>query len=120
MAPLSADLESVIGPRAHLKDAALRVIREVLDVDEAGRLVDGGRAPLHQPVEPQRRLCHQRHLVVPVGAATNTYALAGPLLHNTVLERTRILADRFVEMRNNANIMALLHRIVKSEGGGFT
>ena len=44
------------------------VERKVLDVDLAGRLVDGRGLPLHQAVEPERRLRRESHLEVAVGA----------------------------------------------------
>lgn len=64
-----AYLESVVGPGAELHDAGLLVEGEVLDVDLARGLVDGGRAPLHAPRVVQRRLGGQRHLEVAVRTA---------------------------------------------------
>lgn len=63
------DLKSVVGPGAKLHYAGLLVEGEVLDVDLAGGLVDGGRAPLHAPRIVQSRLRRQRHLKVAVRAA---------------------------------------------------
>lgn len=62
------DLVAVVGPAAKLHDARLLVEREVLHVHLAGRVVDGGRPPLHQARVEQRRLRRQRHLEVAVGA----------------------------------------------------
>jgi hypothetical protein len=69
------NLKPIIGPRPKLHDTRLLVERKVFDVNLTGRLVDGGRFPLHQPVVPQGRLCGQRHLKVPV--STETEALGG-------------------------------------------
>ena len=65
---LSLYLESVVGPAAELHDARLLVKGEVLDVYLARRLVDGGRLPLHQAVEPDGGLGGQRHLEVAISA----------------------------------------------------
>ena len=64
-----SNLESVIGPGTDLEEAALRVVREILDVHETGGLVNGGRLPVDRAVEVDRRLRHHRHLVVAVRAA---------------------------------------------------
>ena len=64
----SANLESVIGPRPDLEEAGLGVVREILDVHETGRLVNGGRHPMDQAVEVDGRLRHEGDLVVAVRA----------------------------------------------------
>ena len=61
-------LEAVVGPAAELHDAGLLVEGEVLHVDLARGLVDGGRLPLHEAVVPQRRLGGERHLEVAIRA----------------------------------------------------
>ena len=70
---LSHYLIPVIGPRPKLHLALLDVEGEELDVDDAGRLVDGGGLPHHQPVWVQRGLRHQRHLIVAVRAVTDNF-----------------------------------------------
>ena len=62
----SANLESVIGPRPDLEEAGLRVVREILDVHETGRLVNGRRHPMDQARVVDGRLCHEGDLVVAV------------------------------------------------------
>ena len=66
-----ANLESVIGPGTDLEEAALRVVREILDVHETGRLVNGRRLPVDRAVEVDGRLRHHCHLVVAVRAAAD-------------------------------------------------
>ena len=66
-----ANLESVIGPGSDLELAALRVVREILDVHETRRLVNGGRLPVDRAVEVDGRLRHHGHLVVAIRAAAD-------------------------------------------------
>ena len=66
-----ANLESVIGPGSDLEEAALGVVREILDVHETRRLVNGGRLPVDRAVEVDGRLRHHGHLVVAVRAAAD-------------------------------------------------
>ncbi len=72
-----SDLETVVRPAAKLHDARLLIEGEVLDVDDAGGLVDGGRLPLHQAVVPQCRLGRQSHLKVAVGAGKEKKGICG-------------------------------------------
>ena len=60
------DLISVVSPTPELHGALLLVKGEELDVDGAGRLVDGGRLPNDLALWIQSRLGHERHFVVPV------------------------------------------------------
>ena len=62
-------LETVIRPAAKLHDTGLLVEWEVLDVNLARRLVDGGRLPLDEAVVPQGRLGRQGHLEIAVRTA---------------------------------------------------
>lgn len=62
----SSYLKAIVCPRTELHDAGLLVEGEVLDVDLARGLVDGGRAPLHAARVVQRGLRRQRHLEVAV------------------------------------------------------
>ncbi len=77
------NLKPIIGPRPKLHDTRLLVERKVFDINLTGRLVDGGRFPLHQSVVPQGRLCGQCHLKVPV--STETEALGGLARYKEVL-----------------------------------
>lgn len=65
----ASNLKTVISPRTEFHHAGLFVEGEVLDVDLAGGLVDGGWFPLHAAGVVERRFCRQRHLKVAVGAA---------------------------------------------------
>lgn len=65
----AAHLKTVVGPRAEFHNARLLIEGEVLDVDLAGRFVNGGRAPLDATRVVERRLRRQRHLEIAVGAA---------------------------------------------------
>jgi len=66
------DLISVVGPRTEAHRAELFVEREELDVHRARALVDRRRLPVNEAGGPDRRLRHQRHLVVAVGAGVHT------------------------------------------------
>ena len=70
-------LVAVVGPAAELHVAVLLVEGEPLDVDLAGGLVDGRRLPVHLARVPQRRLRHQRHLVLAVRAERTEYMFQG-------------------------------------------
>ena len=61
--------ETVVGPRSELEEALLIVEGEELDVDVAGRLVDGRRVPHDLAGVVQLRFRHDSHLVVAVGTA---------------------------------------------------
>ena len=65
-------LETVVRPTTEFQDARLLVEGEVLDVDLAARLVNGGRLPLDQAAVVHGRLRGQRHLEVPVRAKSHT------------------------------------------------
>jgi hypothetical protein len=69
-----SNLKAVVRPGAELHDAGLLFEGEVLDVDLAGRLVDGGRPPLHAARVVQRRLRRQRHLEVAVRAVPHIHS----------------------------------------------
>ena len=64
----SSNLKPIIGPRSEFHHTGLLIERKVLDVNHAGRLVDGRRLPLDEAVEPQRGLRRQSHLEISVGA----------------------------------------------------
>ena len=61
-------LKPVIGPRAELHDTGLLVEGEILDVDLAGRLVDGRGLPLYKAVPPQGGLGGKGHFKIAIGA----------------------------------------------------
>lgn len=63
-----SNLKPIIGPRPEFHHTGLLIERKVLDVNHAGRLVDGRRLPLNEAVEPQGGLRRQRHLEIAVGA----------------------------------------------------
>ena len=64
----SPNLKPIIGPGPKLHDTGLFVEGKILDVDLAGRFVDGRGLPLHQPVVPQGRLRCQCYLKITVRA----------------------------------------------------
>lgn len=59
-------LEAVVRPTAKLHDTRLLVKREVLDVDLARALVDGGWLPLHPACVVEGGFRGQRHLEVAI------------------------------------------------------
>jgi hypothetical protein len=61
-------LKPVIGPGPEFHDTCLLVEGKVLNVDLTGRLVNGGRLPLYQPVPPQGGLRGQGHFKITIGA----------------------------------------------------
>lgn len=68
----SCHLEPIIRPTSQLQNTGLNVVREILDVDGAGRLIDGGGLPHNQSVVVDGGLGHESHLVVPVGTETHS------------------------------------------------
>ena len=46
------DLEPIIGPRAEFHDTCLLIKRKIFNIYFTGRLVNGRRFPLYQPVPP--------------------------------------------------------------------
>ena len=67
--------ESVIGPASELHHALLLVEGEVLHVNTAVGLVDGGGVPLDPARVGEDRLGHDGHLVVTVRTDSNKFNL---------------------------------------------
>ena len=72
-----ADVDGVPveGPRAYLERTALLVEGEELDVDGTETLVDGGRLPHDEAVRFDRRLRHQSHREVSIGAVRTQFTI---------------------------------------------
>ena len=81
------DLITVVSPRAELHRAVLLVEREELDVHRTRALVDGRRLPVYEAARAYRRLRHQRHLVVAIGAIHATVRLS-TRPHRTTSDRS--------------------------------
>ena len=66
--PPRTHLKPVIGPGPEFHDTGLLVEGEILDVDLAGRLVDGRGLPLYKAVPPQGGLGGKGHFKIAIGA----------------------------------------------------
>ena len=89
-APYS-DLVTVVGPRTEPHRAVLFVEREKLDVHRTRALVDGWRFPVHQAGRVNRRLRHQRHFVITVGAVQSvSKRVKCELIYTTKTRRSAI------------------------------